>query len=366
MPNKTLITENDQFQYNEPVIFRGNAGFGYPSAISDEIPSALISLPLVIYGSEGFGVPSGTTEQRPSVTIPTFRYNSTIADMEYYNPSLSGWLSVRNDAELSDIILNISTISGDLITLSGSSGGNSSLMETVSALPVSASSYATIFYLTQTEDFYPIGYYRYNQTGWVCIEQLSPISLVQSGGVLSGLLVAGATYDLKVTGNISDVELDLQTYGSCNIISENFDAYSIDDPIGGFKRTAAGLDQLSSEHSEIIITKNSGGLIYSAVELISLSLLTEPEYSPFITVWQTTEPNQTIGYKGPVGATGYSGTISVYDNTTNELLSTNEYTGPEDDVLWPVMANPGTYRIEILGSFPFIQADINLDDGGWA
>lgn len=88
--------------------------------------------------------------------------------------------------------------------------------------------------------------------------------------------------------------------------------------------------------------------------------------SAFVTVWQTTEPNQTIGYKGPVGATGYSGTISVYDNTTNELLSTNEYTGPEDAVLWPVMANPGTYRIEILGSFPFIQADINLDDGGWA
>lgn len=89
-----------------------------------------------------------------------------------------------------------------------------------------------------------------------------------------------------------------------------------------------------------------------------------PEYSPFITVWQTTEPNQTIGYKGPVWATGYYGTISVYDNTTNELLSTNEYTGPEDDVLWPVMVDPGTYRIEILGSFPFIQADINPDGGG--
>lgn len=120
-------------------------------------------------------------------------------------------------------------------------------------------------------------------------------------------------------------------------------------------------ESISYSDQSVTITAAFGGKIDTHAITIKLH---SPE--PFVTVWQTTEPNQTIGYKGPVGATGYSGTISVYDNTTNELLSTNEYTGPEDDVLWPVMANPGTYRIEILGSFPFIQADINLDDGGWA
>lgn len=80
-----------------------------------------------------------------------------------------------------------------------------------------------------------------------------------------------------------------------------------------------------------------------------------PTYEGFVTVWRISSP-QSIGFGGDPDDDRYSGTIAVFNHDTNERISIDTFSGGGDEALCPVMDSAGTYRIEIEGVFPLIDA----------
>ena len=99
-------------------------------------------------------------------------------------------------------------------------------------------------------------------------------ALTAWSGSVTPALVAGTSYTVDVTANVTTFAPTLATVGTCKIVVSNATLYTIADPsnTGRYSRLATGIDDLSAKaFVELIITRTGTDYVYSAVELIAIT-----------------------------------------------------------------------------------------------
>jgi len=93
-------------------------------------------------------------------------------------------------------------------------------------------------------------------------------------GSVTPALVAGTSYTVAVTGNVTTFAPTLATVGTCKITISNASTYTIADPSNSsrYSRGSAGIDDLSAKAKvELIVTRTGTDYIYSAIETVAIT-----------------------------------------------------------------------------------------------